>query len=285
MLLQKALYKNPEWLFRERILKRRIYDDIAKECNVESASIFYYHHKFMTKGLYMKYNKYREWTKEEDKELIKWRKQHYKNYEIATKMYRTLDSIESRVTDLGIGNQKFNKKTRHCSEETKKKMSNLFLGRKIINGHWTKSSEEEKDIIKEKGENKVISNKTSRYFEELKKHKNIDEDLINKASVIAEKVDREKQIAYNNYLKDMKDRDDQLLRDLQLMLVKATEKAHEPVRKTWYLHIKDKEENTNIIIDKFYDWTAQMRIGFPKSQITLSSCKDYLTETEKEQFK
>lgn len=112
MLLQnknrgERLYKNPEWLYQESVIKGRSFGGIGRQFHVVAGAVSYFHKKFLKEGIYTKYNKNSKWSEEENSKLIELKNQGYKNYEIADKMFRTLDSIESRIRDLKIGNQKF----------------------------------------------------------------------------------------------------------------------------------------------------------------------------------
>jgi len=195
---------------------------------------------------------------------------------------KLLNKIRKEVKIVTSGVYKRKPKRKPYPEEAKKKMSEIFLGRKIVNGHWTEKEENKMD---ECNGGEITSNKTSKYLEKWENDNNInDVELMDKLGILADENDKKYLLRYKKYMEDTKDENDKFLRKFQLILKEEDERKHKPIRKVSYFAIKDKEEDVKEIEESHNKWIEQERTNHPEAKITLSLCKDVMIRNERGQF-
>jgi len=148
-------------------------------------------------------------------------------------------------------------------------------------------------ILNEKyGNNRTIDSIRTRLSMAKKKLRNIKllkdngkENILHTAIEFLEKKKEGKSKKEINMIAEWQNKTSTLGKVIENGFNEMFESRNKPIRKTWYFHITDKEENINIINIKLNAWIDEMEILFPESKITLSNCKDVLTRNDKGQFK
>lgn len=136
---------------------------------------------------------------------------------------------------------------------------------------------------------------TYEFLDKLKNNKDIHAGVVDKFKTEIKTVDgavysgfRAFKLEYDNMLSRNQDMINNLNEKLQLILNKAIEKKHKPIRKVWYLAIKAKEKDVKEYEELQDRWIEKMGTIFPEAKITKSLCgmekSDVMTRNKLGQF-
>lgn len=180
----------------------------------------------------------------------------------------------------GVYKRKYKSEGHKHSEEYKKKMSDNFKGRKIINGHWTERKENKMNECGEK-ENSLHEEYKPEFFKNLfkfledrKQNKSNDVNVINKIKAKAETLDESFQLDENNMINRHQDKIRDFEKEIKLILEEADAKKLKPVKKNWIVKIVAEEEKTKGFEEMLIKMIEQAKIIFPKAKIIIKLCKE-----------